>query len=117
MTQQEIIAAYPFFQEIDFTDMTPETCLGRCLTGQYHCFCGKKGGHVIGFVAFYIRDSAAFVVALSGKNTLKEGLPLFIDMLKKSGIKKIRSETKIKDSVYSRLLGMEKIYSTFERVL
>jgi hypothetical protein len=117
MKQSEIIESYPLFQEIDFTDMTPETCMGRCLTGQYRCFAGKEGDDILGLVALYFRDTTAFVVALSGKNSLKKGMPVFIDMLRKLGVKAIRGETKHNEAAYSRLFGMEKIYSTFERVL
>ena len=115
--KHDFVKYYGWIQQIPFVDITPEICLARCLTGQYQGVTGLIKGQPIGIAVYYIKDDMAFIVGLWAKNQVVRFKELFLDYLKKNNIKVIRSVSKLPSESYSKLMGMEKLWSVYERVL
>ena len=114
---EEFISRYDWIKQIDYTDMEPYECLGRCLSGRYSGCIGYKD-KAVGIVIYYIYDTdKCWVVGLWAKNNLEGFQKLFYDELKSMGIKTVRSSTTLSDTAYERLMGMKKLWSVYERAL
>ncbi len=117
LTPKEILSIAPMFDEIDFVKTTPLECLGKCLTGEYTVVGAIKDNEIVGFAAYVVRDTSAVIVATCLINNLKQFRDDFFNGLKLQGIATILAESTREENAYQRIMGLEKVYSVYERSL
>jgi len=115
--KKDFIRHYDWIKECGFTDISPENVLANCLLGKYWGFVGELDGKDVGIAIGYTKGTMAYIVGLWCKNNLSKFLDSFIQLLKDNGYKTIRASSDHPEKAYARLMGMEKLWSIYEREL
>lgn len=118
MTSPEhIIAVYPWFQDIDFSDTSPAICLSKCLAGEYEIDLAIKGEDAVGIVIYRMQGDYCWVVGSWCKNNLKGFPDMFFINLKDRGIKRVRCSSTRDPRAFAKVMGMDRLWSVFEKEL
>ena len=111
------IPYYTWIQECNFTEVTPELVLARCITGEYECFEGSDGSEVVGIAIVRGYGTMAFIVGAWAKNQLKEFMADFFTLLKSRGFVTVRTSANFNEAAYERLTGLKKLWTVYEGIL
>ncbi len=112
--QAEILSCYELIKAIPYVDMTPETVLAKCLTGEYEVVVDCQD-EPSGIAISTKQGTTCFVVGVYAKNNVKFNMEEYIELLKSVGYTKIRAVSTKPELAYSRLLKMNKLWTVFER--
>ena len=115
--KEDFIGYYDWIRAIDYSDITPEICLARCLVGDYIGMIGIKEGETVGIIIYKITGSDCWVVGLWCTNNLSGFQSKFFEFLKKKGVTKVRSSTTRPEKGYGKLMGMRRLWTVYEKVL
>ena len=113
----DFIYYYKYIQEMKSTNLSPEVCLGRCLTGQYHGLAGFEDDECCGIVIYYVTGDVCRVVYLHAINAVKKFRDDFYELLKERRVKSVQAESTHNEKAYERLMGMKKLYTVYGRTL
>lgn len=114
--KEEFISLYPWIKECNFTEITPELVLARCIAGEYFGCVGEKDT-VAGMAIYRPYGDMVFVVGAWAKNNLKEFMPEFLVKMKSLGFKTLRTSANFNETAYSRLTGLKKLWTVYEGAL
>ena len=114
----ELIPFYSWIKELNYTDITAETCLAKCLLDEYKSFIGLEDDRPAGIVIYkYVNPTFVFVVGLWGKNKVNIFRDMFFNRLKQLGVKTVRASTTRPEKSYGRVMKMKRLWAVYERVL
>ena len=115
--KEDFIKYYYLMKDIPLFDITPETCLAKCLTGEFWGYLGTGGKEPVCIVIGRDYGKMAFIVGVWAKNSLKPFLSSFWAILKDQGYTTARSSSMFDIEAYQKLLGMKKLWTVYEREL
>ena len=109
---------YNYISQLKSVNLTPETCLGRCLLGQYFGLAGFDNGKCAGIIIHYmLNKETCKVVYLHAVNAVNRFKEEYYKLLKADGIRQVQAESEHNEKAYERLMGMKKLYTVYGRTL
>jgi len=112
-SQQEVMKLFSIMNKIPLVDMSPETCLARCLTGAYTCVVASESPGTLCILSYSIK--VAHIVALYAPGQVRRYSKILFKFLSERGITTVTAVSTRDPDAYTILTGFTADYTHFSK--